>query len=282
MSYDLKDLGKKVYEIMVNVPWSEVEEAYQAMLDETVRNAEISGFRKGRAPKDLVEKNLNKKAFYEEVLGNLVRKTYPKIIAEKNLHPIVLPRIEIIKSEEKADWVYKIMICEAPEVDLGQYKEEIGKLHAKDKIWVPGKDKEEPKEEDKNKKLSESLARLMEIVKIDVSAMLIEDETSKLLSELLEEVKKLGLSLDQYLLSTKKTPETLKAEYREKALNSLKLELMLSKIADVENINVTPEDLEKALKDVEDEKLREQIKNSSYQLASLLRRQKTLDFIAGL
>ncbi|MBI3384583.1 hypothetical protein HY030_00095 [Candidatus Gottesmanbacteria bacterium] len=282
MNYALKDLGKKVYEITVTVPWPEVEETYQEMLEETVRNAEISGFRKGKAPKELVEKNSNSKAFYEEVLGTLVRKTYPEIVKEKNLHPLVLSRIEILKNEEKSDWVYKITICEAPEVDLGTYKEEIGKLSAKDKIWVPGKDKEEPKEEDKNKKLSESLAKMLEVVKIELSDLIVEDEMSKLLSELLEEIKKLGLTLDQYLLSTKKTPETLKAQYREKALNSLKLEFALAKIADSENINVTPEELEKAIKDVEDEKLKEQLKKSSYQLASLLRRQKTLDFIAGL
>lgn len=282
MHYDLRDLGKKVTEITVSVPWSEVEETYQSMLDETVKNAEISGFRKGKAPKELVEKNLNSKTFYEEVLGTIVRNTYPKIIEEKNLHPVVLPKIEVVNNQEKEDWVYKITICEAPEVDLGQYKDEISKLHAKDKIWLPGKDKVENKEEDKNKKLSESLAKMMEIIKIDISDLIIEDEMTKLLSELLEEIKKLGLTLDQYLLSTKKTIEMLKSEYKEKAANSLKVEFALSKIADSENISVTPEELEKAIKEVEDEKLREQLKGSSYQLASLLRRQKTLDFIAGL
>lgn len=281
MKYQSQKLPKNAIEIVVTLPWNEVDQTSLKMLDELVQNAEIKGFRKGKAPKDLILKNLDKKSFQEEVLGKLIKDTYPQIVKELNLLPIAMPRIEIISQEENKDWSYKITICQAPEIDLGQYKTELEKKNAKDKIWLPGQEIKKG-EEDKNKKLSNNLAHLLESINFELSDILVEDETTKLLSELLEEIKKLGLNLEQYLASTHKTIEQLRDEYKKKAQSSLKMEFILSKVADQEKISVTDEEIQKAINEVKEDTLREQLKTSSYQLASLIRRQKTLDFIANL
>lgn len=285
MKYELKRLPKKLIELVLTIEWKDVAATYDAMLDEVVKNAEIKGFRKGKAPRSTVENNLNKDVFYQEVVNKLVSKHYSEIVQKENFHPVVYPRVETVSREEGKDWVFKVMFCEAPDVDLVNYKEVVASIHAKDKIWVPGKDQTpegKQTDEEKNKKINDSLAKILEVSKVEISDMLLEEETSKLLSELLEEIKKLGLSLDQYLASTGKNAEVLRDEYRKKAQNSLTLEFVLNKIAETENITVSDDDLKNALNEVKEETLRKQLENSSYQLAAILRRQKTLDFIASL
>ena len=282
MKYDLSKQPNNVTAITVTVPWQDVVKKYNEMIEEVIKDAEIKGFRKGKAPRDLVEKNLNKDTFYTEVLNKIVPDSYAEIIKKNDLRPVVMPRIEVVSREEDKDWVYKVIVCEQPGITLVDYKDEIAKTHAKDKIWVPGKDEKKPEEKDKNKILSENLAVILEKSQVGLADLVIEDELTKLLSELLEEIKKLGLTLDQYLASTGKTVETLRNEYKSKAENSLKLEFILNKIADLEKITVSDEEIQKAIEEVKEEKLKEQLKNSSYQLATLLRRQKTLDYIANL
>lgn len=281
MNIKVNKLENSVVEINVTVEWDEVKKVYEELLSELVQNAEVKGFRKGKAPRDLVEKNLNKQSFYEEVLKKLVTDTYSKAVTQENLKPIIYPKVEVVSAEENKPWQYKATTSEFPEITLVDYKEELGKESASKKIWVPGKE-EQPKEEDKNEKLNRNLEYIISKSKFGISDLLIEDEVNKLLSELLEEIKKLGLTLEQYLLSTGKKADALREEYRDRALRTLKLEFLLSLVAEKEKITVSEEEIQKALDEIKDEKTKEVLSNSRYQLASLLRRQKTLDFIAQL
>jgi FKBP-type peptidyl-prolyl cis-trans isomerase (trigger factor) len=282
MKYEIKKLAKNTLEIIITIPWSEVSEKYNEMIVEVVKNAEVKGFRKGKAPRSTVEKNLNKDVFYTEVQNSLITKFYAQIVKESNILPVVYPRVEVIGREENKEWIYKLTVCEAPLIDLKNYKDELGKENAKDKIWVPGKDEKKPQELDKNAKLTRNINRILEIVNVELGDLMVEEEMTKLLSELIEEIKKLGLSLDQYLASTRKSVESLRDEYRHRAENSIKMEFILSKIADVENISVSEEEIKTAIQEVKDEKLKEQLSKSNYELAAIIRRQKTLDFIALL
>lgn len=283
MAYELKRLAKNTIEITYTIPWNEIKKTYDKMLDEVVVNAEIQGFRKGKAPRDLVEKNLNKDSFFDEILNKIIPDLYKDAVETNKLKPIVYPKIEVLSKNADNDWIFKVTICEEPKIDLGNYKEEFQTKNAKDKIWIPGKEeKKEEEKPDKNKKLTQNLEVLIKTAKLELPDLLIDDETTKLLSQLLEEIKKLGLSLEQYLASTHKTVEILRDEYKEKAINSLKLEFILSHIADAEKITISDEEIKTAVAEITDEKLKEDLNKSNYQLASLLRRQKTLDFIADL
>ncbi len=283
MDFSINKLPKNVSEVVICVPWKKVKDTYEIMILEVISNAEIKGFRKGKAPRDLVEKNLNKEQFNEEIINKILPEVYQETLNKFNLKPVIYPRIEILSKNENEEWKIKLMVCEKPEVQLKSYKDELSSKKAKEKIWIPGQEeKPQEKPEDKNKKLSDNLAFLVQYCIVDVSDLLIEDEMTKLLSQLLEEVKKLGLSLDQYIASTHKTIESLRNEYKEKAEQSLKLEFIISAIADGENIVIGDAEIKEAIKDVADEKLKKELESSNYQLAGLLRRQKTLDFIANL
>src|SRR5581483_4718111 len=116
---------------------------------------------------------------------------------------IVTPKVHIEAFEEGTDLTYSAETCEEPVVDLGDYKKEIGKLTAKSKILKPGeKEPEKPK-------LEEIIEVLVKTGIVKIPQVLIETEAQRLLAQLLDEIKRLGLTLDQYLASRNKTAEDI-------------------------------------------------------------------------
>lgn len=261
--------------LSITLPKEDVQKAWEEEINHAVANAELPGFRKGKAPRDLVEGKLDKTRLQEDVLRLLLPQAYTKAVEEHKLKPIMSPRIHIEKVEEGSDWVFSATVCEAPLVVLGDYKSEVKKLTAKSKIIVPGKEPEKLN-------MDELIAQLLKHVTITVPQILIETEVDRLLSQLLDEVKSLRLSLDQYLSSTHKTIDLLKKEYEDRARQDIIFEFTLQKIAEEENITVEPKEIDEAIAKAKDEKERKNLSDNMYLLATILRQQKTLDYLKNL
>lgn len=262
-------------EIKITFAWKDIKKEWDSVVADMAAGADLPGFRKGKAPKKLVEEKLDKARVKDEVLRKLLPTAYANAIKEHNLKPIIDPQIHIDgETAEGNDWTFHILTCEAPEVDLGTYKAEVKKITAKSKIVVPGKTPEEPK-------LDEIVEAVLKSAKVTIPAILIEKEADRLLSQMLDEVKKLGMTLDQYLSSTGKSAEDVRAEYARKAEGDLKLEFVLQKIAAVEKITVEEAEIQKTIDNAKPEE-KESLSQNKYLLASILRQQKTLDFLKNL
>ncbi len=261
--------------LTVTIPSSRIEETKKAVIDDYVANAELPGFRKGKAPRNLVEEKIDKEKLKEDILRKLLPQTYLEAVKEHNLNPIVSPQIHVQKLDEGQDWQYVALTCEAPKIELGAYKDEVKKVTAKSKIIVPGKEPQPTSFDEISKAILGS-------VEIKIPRIIIQTEVDRLLSQTLDEIKRLGLTLDQYLASTGKTSEVLRAEYEAKATNDIKLEFALQKIAESENITVTDEEINKAIKDAKTEEERKSLEANKYLLATIIRQRKTLDFLKAL
>lgn len=270
-------------EITITIPWKEVQTHYEKVVDHAVEHAEVSGFRKGKAPRAVVEEKLDKTKVYEDVLKELIPEVYGKAVQEHKIKPIVTPKIELKEAVENKDWVIRALTCEKPDVTLGDYKKAITELKAgkATKIWKPGDD---PQQKDKPTKptLDELLKTLFENVKTTIPSLLTEHEVNRLLSDLIDQTKKLGLSVEQYLSSTGRTSESVRHEYEDQAKRTLTLEFALEKVADAEGVLVSDDDIDTVIKTAKTDKEKETLTAQRYYIASVLRRQKTLDFLAGL
>ncbi len=261
--------------LSITIPWSEIEKAKEKIVDEYVKSAEIAGFRKGKAPKKLAESKLDLAKVKEEVLKEMLPQYYIKALEEHKLKPIINPRVHIEKLEDGSDWNFQALTCEIPNVEVGDYKDEVKKITAKSKIIIPGKEPQQPS-------FDEIMEAVIKNVKVAVPKILVDQEVERLLSQMLEDVKKLGLTLDQYLSSTGKTPQLLREEYAKKAQNDIILEFTLQKIAESEKITVEEKEIEEAIQKAKDENEKKSLQANSYLLASILRQQKTLDFLKNL
>lgn len=275
-------LPKSTAELEIAIPWSEIKTTYQTIFDKVAQSMEISGFRKGKAPKELIEKNINKSKIYEEVVKDVIPKAYQDAVKTHNLIPIISPKIEVIKAKENEDWVVKATVALKPNVKLGNYKEKVKSLKKpKTEIWTPGSTKDK-REKDKKPSLDELINVVSESVDVELSDLLISQETNRLLADLVDQVRKLGLTVEQYLMAKGKTTEQIKLEYAKQAEKTLKIEFALAEIADSEKITVTQDDIDKLIAKVEKPEEREKLKKDSYYLAHLIRQQKTIDFLNNL
>lgn len=275
-------------ELTLTIPWANVKTSYEEMVDKAVENAEVTGFRKGKAPRNLVEEKLDKSKVYEEVIGALLPKVYNEAVTAEKLKPIITPKVELKEATENKDWIVRILTCEKPTLTIGDYKKAITDLKAtkQKKIWVPGeepKKDEEGKAENANKPtLDELLKALYSIITATLPELLMEHEVNRLLSDLIDQTKKLGLSVEQYLASTGRNADSIRSEYAEQAKRSLTLEFALEDIADKEGILISDDDIDTVIKSSKSEEEQKALSGQRYYLASILRRQKTLDFLSSL
>jgi len=79
-----------------------------------------------------------------------------------------------------------------------------------------------------------------------------------------------------------KTAEDIKKEYQQESEKNWRLELALNKIADEEKITVSDQDIDEALNKITNPKEKEELNNQRYMLSSMIRRQKTLEFLQNL
>lgn len=272
-------------EITITIPWAQIDTTYKSVVDHMVAEAELPGFRKGKAPVKMVEESLNKTKVYEEVIKQLVPQAYSDAVTEHHLQPIMMPKIELKDAQEGKDWVVLATTSGRPNVTLGDYKMAIQNLKAEKakKIWVPG---QEPKPEDEEKErkvtLDELIDALLANVTVNVPPILLEHEVNHQLSGLIDQARKLGLTVEQYLASTNRTAESLREEYTTIASRTLALEFALEAVAEAEHVAVTDEDIAKVLANAKSNEERATLEKERYYLTSMLRRQKTIDALAQL
>lgn len=277
----LKKLPKSTYELTIAIPWSKVKESYEKVFDNLVKQVEVPGFRKGKAPKKLVEEKVDKKPIYESVIKEIVPVAYSNAIKEHNLIPIVSPKIEVVEAKENKSWIFKATCAGKPKINLKNYKQRIKSVkQLTPKIWTPAKAQED--KEKKKLSLDDVINILLEEVEVELSDFLIEQEENRLLVSLIDQTQKLGLTIEQYLIAKGKTQDQIKSDYRKQAEKNLKVEFVLAEIANLENITVTQQDIDQLIAKVKDDRERNKFKQNSYYLAHLIRQQKTLDFLHNL
>lgn len=289
-TYRINKLPKNTNEIIVDIPKVDIKLEFDKSFDKLQKELTVEGFRKGKAPKAVAEKHLKKELIIEDLAKTLFSRIYSEIVKKENLKPIVSPKIDLIKAKEDEDWQIKISLAERPAINLGEYKKSINNLKANNKkadIWVPGKgsptqSQQKSSQEDKQKSLNDILTLLLKECQMDISDLILEEELNHRLTKLVDDVQKLGLTVESYLKSKKITIEELKKRYRQEIEDTYKIEFLLTEIADKENINVEKEDLDKLFSNIKDEKEKQSAQQNAYFYAAFLRKQKTLDFLLSL
>ncbi|MEO6508494.1 MAG: trigger factor [Patescibacteria group bacterium] len=288
--HTLKKLPKNSYQINVTIPWSDIQEQYKTAFNLILTDFEIKGYRKGKVPAVLAEKHIPKDQVYQQLIRSFMPKVYEEVIEKEQLKPIISPRIELKSAKENEDWEIIFKLAERPTVKLNNYKEAVKKAvegAKKADIWVPGKDAapEQTKEQlasNQQKVLNEALNAVLKTAECDISEIVIEEELNQRLSRLVDDIEKLGLTTESYLKSKNITMEDLRKQYTKELEEMYKVEFVLMTIAEEEKITVEQSDLEKLFSGINNEKEKADAQQNAYYYASILRKQKTLDFLTSL
>ena len=122
---EVKNIEKKEKnsaEITVSVTPEEFEAALVKVFNKNKKSIQIPGFRKGKAPRKIVEAMYGESVFYEDAINELAPDAYFFSVKEKELKVVADPSIEDAKVEDDKSLTLKFNAVLYPEVELGQYK----------------------------------------------------------------------------------------------------------------------------------------------------------------
>ena len=278
-------------QITFTIPYHLIEEKQKEEAFELGKSIDVPGFRKGRAPLQRLLDIIPEKKLLKQTLSNILPKIYSDSVKKNNIKPIIYPRFEVLENSKDKDWQIRATTTEFPEFDLGDYKKTISGINKTKLIWTPSstQSQEDLNKSNKSKsrleKEQEIIKALLDTIKIKIPKILIEEEVQSKLARLLEQIEKLGLTLDSYLSSIKKTVEQIKAEYENQAKDAIALDLILAKIAQTEGFKIDEKEIDEAIKvSSADTKLAEELNTPEKRrlIESVLLKRKAINFLVSL
>lgn len=120
---NVEKLENNVVSFEFVVTADQFEDAIQKAYKKNVGKITIQGFRKGKAPRAIIERYYGKEVFYEDAINIALPDAYDKAVEENNLYPVDRPEVDV-KGEIKAgsDIVFTAKVTVKPEFELGEYK----------------------------------------------------------------------------------------------------------------------------------------------------------------
>ena len=122
MKVDIKKIGKNKVEISVEVQALLIESYFKTAAEELSKDLKVKGFRPGKAPADVVEKEIGSQKLYNETANIAIQRTLPGILKEEKLEVIGMPEIVIKKIAKGDSMVYQVTFQLMPDVKLSDYK----------------------------------------------------------------------------------------------------------------------------------------------------------------
>ena len=122
MSVKVETLEKNMAKLVIEVPAEELEKALQAAYNKNKKKISIPGFRKGKVPRQMVEKMYGPGFFYEDAANMLIPVEYEKAADECGLELVSRPVIDIEQIEKGKAFIFTAEVAVKPEVTLGEYK----------------------------------------------------------------------------------------------------------------------------------------------------------------
>jgi trigger factor len=122
MSLQVEKLEKNMAKLTIEVPAEELEKAIESAYRKNKNKISIPGFRKGKAPRKMIEQMYGKEVFYEDAANELIPDAYDKAVEECEEEIVSNPKIAVTQIEAGKPFVFTAEVALKPEVTLGKYK----------------------------------------------------------------------------------------------------------------------------------------------------------------
>lgn len=122
MSVKVEKLENSMAKLTIEVPAEELEKALEQAFQKQKKSISIPGFRKGKVPRQMVEKMYGAEVFYEEACNILIPDAYEKAVEECGEDIVSRPQVEVQTIKKGEPFVFTAEVALKPEIELGKYK----------------------------------------------------------------------------------------------------------------------------------------------------------------
>ncbi len=122
MSLQVEKLENNMAKLTIEVSAEEFEKAVQAAYLKQRGSIQVPGFRKGKVPRQMIEKMYGVEIFFEEATNKLIPEAYGKAYDECELELVSQPTIDFVQIEKGKPFIFTAEVAVKPEVTLGEYK----------------------------------------------------------------------------------------------------------------------------------------------------------------
>lgn len=122
MSLQVEKLEKNMVKLTIEATAEEFEAATEKAYLKNRSKMNVQGFRKGKAPRKIIEKMYGKEVFYEDAANNIIPDAYEKAAVESGLDLVSQPDIDVVQIESGKPFIFTATVAVKPEVTLGDYK----------------------------------------------------------------------------------------------------------------------------------------------------------------
>lgn len=122
MSLQVEKLEKNTAKLTIEVPAEQFDKAVKNAFNKNKGKFNIPGFRKGKAPFEMIKKMYGAAVFFEDAANEVIDASYPDAAKESGLEIVSRPDVDVVEIGEGKNFVYTAVVAVKPEVTLGEYK----------------------------------------------------------------------------------------------------------------------------------------------------------------
>jgi len=254
-------IGNTFFE--VTIAWEKVAPAYQKTLKKVAKKLKLAGFRTGKVPVDMAEKNVDTTKVIEEALPQLLTDIYSAEIKKRQLKPLTTPRITPITLAKGNDVVVKIEIAEKSPINLKKYQKIVQKAKREAKKHHQSTKKKELKLDEKHL-LDHIYGALIQAIRPQVPELLITREVEYQLHDLTQQLKRAKIDFDTYLKQMGTNQRQLANNLATQAVAKMQLMFILDEIAQTEKLVVSDQELDAYFEKTADKNMKTHKTESHY------------------
>ena len=120
MSVQVEKLENNMAKLTIEVPAEELDKAIEAAYQKQKNKISVPGFRKGKVPRQMVEKMYGVEMFYEDAANTLMQENYGAAVDEAGIDIVSRPTVDVVQIKKGKAFIFTAEVAVKPEVKLGK------------------------------------------------------------------------------------------------------------------------------------------------------------------
>lgn len=125
MNVKIENIEKNVVQLEIEVDAAKFEQGMKKAFLKNARRFNIPGFRKGKAPRNIIERYYGEQVLYEDAINEVCPEAYDEAVEQNGLHPVERPEIDIKQVGSEKNLIFTAKVTVKPEVELGEDRKSV-------------------------------------------------------------------------------------------------------------------------------------------------------------